>query len=537
MAKEQFQGNGAFSVNEAYATSLRYAVHTDDAGTPLSIDLRFMNGRAEIASAQLVAAEARDILGERNYRAVLDGQRAHDAATADGAKRVPERELRGRHLEFRQVLLPGYAPVAEENAILFDSRTRSNAGQARTTADEVGRSSEPTAPAGAAEAAAQRADAGPESASDTEDQARLRQLRARAVPDTVAKRFLKVDDRYYFPDKTLAFIDRGLKLRAQSNNLEVVRSIVAIAEARGWQALTVTGSKEFRREVWCEASLRGIDVLGHEPDELERQQLQRALERRQAASETEHPQEQQAQRAVSRAPAGADARLSRSGPITGVLLEAGAAHYKFDPQQGQSYYVKLRTDQGERVFWGVDLERALAESRTQAKPGDQVGIENQGSNAVTVKTALRDAGGQIVGEQKVDTHRNRWLIEKSSYFDERALKAAAFRNGERAKQELINEYPELANAIATMRLGERFAQAQIDLPDDRRRFEAWLRESLARAIEHGETINAPTVKQAAAVKLGAMRGEVDETVRRSAAQAATKGARAKASPVMEQARG
>ena len=33
---------------------------------------------------------------------------------------------------------------------------------------------------------------------------------------------------------------------------------MAIAESRDWQAISVTGTPEFRREIWREASLRGL---------------------------------------------------------------------------------------------------------------------------------------------------------------------------------------------------------------------------------------------------------------------------------------
>src|SRR5688572_14538859 len=81
-----------------------------------------------------------------------------------------------------------------------------------------------------------------------------------AVPDAIADRFLRVDNRYYFPDRTLAFTDHGAKLQAQTHNIEVIRSLVTIAQARGWEAIKVSGSEEFCRLVWREASLRGIDV-------------------------------------------------------------------------------------------------------------------------------------------------------------------------------------------------------------------------------------------------------------------------------------
>jgi hypothetical protein len=84
-----------------------------------------------------------------------------------------------------------------------------------------------------------------------------------------------MDNRFYFPDKTLAFIDDGRRLQAPTAHQEVVRSLVEIAQARGWSTLTVTGQGEFRAAVWREATRRGLSVQGYAPSDLERQSLAR----------------------------------------------------------------------------------------------------------------------------------------------------------------------------------------------------------------------------------------------------------------------
>jgi Large polyvalent protein-associated domain 7 len=722
-----FRGTGAFNVNEQYATSVRYELAIEQ-GELKQVNLRFMNGRSELAGAQLSTAEARDVLGPNNYAAVLKALADARGPGREEPTSAVKGELRGKGLEFRQVMLPGYAPAQDENAILLDSRSRrigdapksAGEGAERLTARDyvVGGAhtvqasglagptmqgvasavgvadaaklaadaaeGKPVRPLDAATAAASVAVAtgagGPavqgaakatqalgaadtalrgaatvdEAAaglgaavgseprrSDIEEQARLQRLRASAVPDAVAERFLKVDDKYYFPDKKLAFVDRGTKLKAETNNLEVIKSIVTIAETRGWEALTVTGAQDFRKEVWREANLRGIDVRGYEPSDLERQELQRALEKRYGPNEIQREGRQQAPvtttrdaatpqaaaaasrdmpvatspAAESRAAEGAKLLVeaagmslsasyaddqaaarsekkkaqqledkayqqlalvsvdraralvegersklgqdpqwqssvrfdvarydqaqaanpqatqtavpaeSRSTFLSGRLIEAGAAPYKFDDKENPSYFVKVQTDKGERTVWGVDLERALAESKTGVKPGDQVTIENQGSKPVTVKVPVRNQDGQVVSEKSLNTHRNAWVVEKPEYFDERAEKAAAFRNGDRAKQELVAQYPDLTNAIATMRLGELFAEKLIERPEDRRRVVNSLRETLADALERGETIQAPKIKEATVRKLDKIAGEVDEVAQRAAADKAIKGTR------------
>lgn len=96
---------------------------------------------------------------------------------------------------------------------------------------------------------------------------------ARVVPPSVARRFLKVETEYYFPDKSPAFSDRGDKLATRGAHPEVVRSLVEIAQARGWASITVKGTDEFRRSAWMEAAQAGMKVAGYQPTALDLAEL------------------------------------------------------------------------------------------------------------------------------------------------------------------------------------------------------------------------------------------------------------------------
>ena len=356
---------------------------------------------------------------------------------------------------------------------------------------------------------------------NVDEQARLRRLRAAAVPDGVADRFLKIEDKFYFSDKTLAFVDKGTKLKSESNNVEVVRSLVAIAEARDWQALSVTGTKDFRREVWREASMRGIDVRGYEPSEVERAELRKAIEKRYGPNEMsrEAPTRDmntataaaQAQGATaSSAPAAGPQATAdrpsasaneqkrddvRAGVTVGVLIEHGAAPYKFNEKNDDSYYVKVKTERGEQIRWGVDLERAVSESKTKAQVGDVIGVENLGNHPVTVKVRKQDANGKEVVEE-IETHRNVWSVEKKEFFQQQSAKADALRNGDREpRQELIKKHPDLTDAAVNLWLSEQVAKKMIELPQDQARFVAMVKERLAQAVERGEQISAPKLRK------------------------------------------
>ena len=101
----------------------------------------------------------------------------------------------------------------------------------------------------------------------------------RAVPEEVRRRFVQVKNRYYFPDGARAFTDRGTRLTTSSENTEVVRSLIQIAEVRGWSEVTVRGTERFRKEAWFAARLAGLEVRGYQPTEFEQGRLVRTLGR------------------------------------------------------------------------------------------------------------------------------------------------------------------------------------------------------------------------------------------------------------------
>jgi len=89
------------------------------------------------------------------------------------------------------------------------------------------------------------------------------------------------------------------------------------------------------------------------------------------------------------------ARESREGLLTGTLVDHGSAPYLHDPRAAVSCFVKLETSRGDRVIWGVDLERALKESLTKPQIGDEVGLHAVRQDPVTVRKQQRDEAGKL----------------------------------------------------------------------------------------------------------------------------------------------
>jgi len=100
------------------------------------------------------------------------------------------------------------------------------------------------------------------------------EARKRAL-ELVMRRYVKAGDTYHRRDEanTPAFTDKGERLHTEHNDPEIARSMVDLAQAKGWDCLKVSGSKEFKAEVWLYAMAKGIDVAGFRPTELDRAKL------------------------------------------------------------------------------------------------------------------------------------------------------------------------------------------------------------------------------------------------------------------------
>lgn len=108
-------------------------------------------------------------------------------------------------------------------------------------------------------------------------------LREMALRSDLAERYVQRDNEYRFrgePTK-IAFVDRGAKLTTQLATPSIARSMLDLAEAKGWDSLRVRGDESFRRQVWLEAGLRDVKVLGYEATAEDRDLLQRERAARQ----------------------------------------------------------------------------------------------------------------------------------------------------------------------------------------------------------------------------------------------------------------
>ena len=325
-----------------------------------------------------------------------------------------------------------------------------------------------------------------------------------SIPQEARERFINLGRKYFLPGGELAFQDHGHKLTTPSENTEIVRSLIEIARARGWQDITVSGTESFRRAAWQHALAAQLSVRGYTPTPLEEAKLARTVARRQAGDPNrgssergEESRPQNAAPAVTAEPPThtVSPRRQRERVMFGELLDHGRENFRFSPHEDVSYFVKIKTDRGPETLWGKDLERALRESKTQPQTGERVGVRQVGQEQVTVQVRKRDEDGQVIREQPLKTHRNAWLVETERFFKERAEAAQTVLDSRIAPRRALESHPQLAGTYLALGAAEKLAAQRFENPEDRRRFVAIARAALSHSIERGEPLLSPRLRE------------------------------------------
>jgi hypothetical protein len=528
---------GVIQVDGAWATSVKYAA--DALGPNVgSVDLRFMQGRAEVGRVAVSREHLSELLGEKNRSAI----ERHIANDADKYLAVVAGELRGRRLHYQEVTLATSKPPAVENSIA-PTLTRDRDASAKT---DVGRNTLRDSEQ-KRDGVSQNPDATDARESGTEKGRRADKSRAGApVPAHIAAKYLVKGATYHFDDQTVAFVDKGTSLTVQTHNRAIIQDLVAIAKARDWQAVTVSGTQAFRREAWQAAASAGLTVSGYTPSEIERVAVERARGRRDPST----PPEASARESDSaRVQPGSAARRESStespslktakGLRYGTLVAHGEAPYRHDATQSVSYFVTVRDAGGqERTSWGVGLRDAFRDSKTAPAVNDLIGIRRAGSTPVTVMGRLVDDQGEVTA-QAIDAKRHTWEVEKAQYFTQRSgappqnlratstssektavtttqeapspefgsktltreqEAAAAIRSAATTREELQLKYPELNQAVFRhLASHDQFADAYVKYglirESDRAQVIAQMRDRLASQIEQGARIREPDNKE------------------------------------------
>lgn len=97
--------------------------------------------------------------------------------------------------------------------------------------------------------------------------------------------------------------------------------------------------------------------------------------------------------------------------IYGTLKASGAAPYKDDPKNEQSFFIEVEKSNGDKTkVWGVELQGALANSGKI--PGEKIKIDHTGKVNVQVPSPIKDEQGKVVGIKMIPAERNSFEISE-----------------------------------------------------------------------------------------------------------------------------
>ncbi|MBM0108875.1 hypothetical protein JM946_29440 [Steroidobacter sp. S1-65] len=334
------------------------------------------------------------------------------------------------------------------------------------------------------------------------------------VPEEIRKRFLVTGNSYYFHGGQPAFVDRGDRLTTRSENIEVATSLAAIAQARGWREITVTGTETFKQLMWRAAERTGVIVRDDEATLRMQAEANRQVSpgASAAAEPAEHAEltlsqartyEPRAPVTVSRPMSTAmfDDEASSDQALRewrGRLIEHGAAPYRNKTGNNPSYFIKLQTRGGKKTFWDADLNRALLTSFSRPKIGDEVVLRRWEHESDTIRRIARDEDAKRRPAASQIQH-DRYVIETHDFLEERARFSRMVRDASVSSQIATQRHPQLAGSYLQLRLAQVVSQ-RLGHSEDQRRFMHIVRNAVADDIARGEPMRIVTLRSRAVAR-------------------------------------
>ena len=197
------------------------------------------------------------------------------------------------------------------------------------------------------------------------------------VPANIQSRYIQTNSRLLghlnYSDinnhQTVVFQDKGNKLSTPKKDAQTISDMLDVAQAKNWGSIKISGSKEFKQQMWLEANLRGIATSGYKPSKEDLALLANQRENRSRNSIEHQPLAPEPNKPAQETP---------SKELGARLVAHGKDHYNHNPDKGMSYFVLLEKDGKQWERWGMDLERAMKESGAQV--GDKVELIDKGKN-------------------------------------------------------------------------------------------------------------------------------------------------------------
>jgi hypothetical protein len=329
---------------------------------------------------------------------------------------------------------------------------------------------------------------------------------------------------YYWKDSDqVAFKEKGEnKLVTESNSKKVAESIVEVADSKGWETIKVTGKEAFKQQVWMEASVRDMNVIGYKPTEQDLYELEkRKSQQNTAERSTENTVENGTERQVS----GQSAYMATASGTNRPEDEKAKESQKPTEQERKNYQllkevkedehtsitkrtmdgeksVTIAVKDGEKVkrmtFKVDDKQQSATAAVHHESKGDQVNRE-----VVTNKTVDKpitkkiEAGLAGIHTSQKQRHQDTTIIEelnndKAPYRDKEAVKVRKEELSQAyntlGEKEAIRRYPELEDLYKLEGAATELANRRIGNQESRENYVNAIRDRSLNELAQGNSL-------------------------------------------------
>ncbi|WP_309491421.1 LPD7 domain-containing protein, partial [Trinickia mobilis] len=168
-------------------------------------------------------------------------------------------------------------------------------------------------------------------------------------------------------EKRVALFDDGSQIQLKDRELDTFAAGVELAKAKGWTAIEVEGSEKFRREAWLTASEAGLEVQGYEPNQKDKQELEKRLAKRGGEAAAKTGRSAAAKPAPAGDAAAADVQSSLSEAQDQVL--GASKNYVAPNMQSGLYAGKVLAETAHHIVVTVDGRANSATALEKSKLG------------------------------------------------------------------------------------------------------------------------------------------------------------------------
>ena len=265
------------------------------------------------------------------------------------------------------------------------------------------------------------------------------------TPKGLADRYIRMEGKYldFKNHQTVMFEDKGKKLNTAQSNPQIIADMLDTAQAKNWDSIKISGSLEFKQQVWLEAELRGIKTTGYKPTEEDIAKRDYLLESRYRNSiEAQHQPEINKTAQQDRAQPEPSQQLDskKTKPAPAATIDEQNAGSLFDDAPKAS--LPPMPNHSAALHSAADKAQALADTPQERVAASQ--MQHQAAHASIQQSSLK---GQAIAEQskpaqsfnpELDSARSVYLQKVETLHKDERLR---LQDIEKRLARVINRYP------------------------------------------------------------------------------------------------